>query len=182
MGYLKFFADFLTAIRALVALSLIWLGINQADYAIEGAAFLMLIAWISDYFDGLLARKSGLEKNSWLGIHDLEIDMLVALGLLAYLTLEGFTGLWAASGYVLIWGFFFLAMGVNKSSGSLFQAPIYAYFLWLVFTLAPRAFNFVLFWVFGNLLFTWRRFVFGIIPDFFGGLKHLNQSKINKQQ
>lgn len=173
----KVFADLLTGLRAGIALSLIWLGLNQGASALELAVFLILIGWISDYFDGALARRSAGPRSSWLGIHDLEVDMLAALGLLIYMAASGFISTALAYLYVLFWLFIFWRRGIDKAYGSLFQAPVYGYLLWLAYLRAPQALTWVLAWFVLNLAFTWRRFAIKVLPDFFAGLRSRSQQK-----
>ncbi len=175
----RHFADLLTGLRALIALSLPIIGFSRGASALPLVVYLVLIGWISDYFDGVIARRGDAIGESALGKRDLEIDVLVSLGLLIYLTLASFLPFIIALFYVL-GGVTLLVRGsFDKTSGSLLQAPIYLYFLWLGTREAPQAAMWVLYWVVLNLSFTWRRFLYGVIPEFLGGFRDLLRRRGN---
>jgi cardiolipin synthase (CMP-forming) len=56
----------------------------------------LIAAWTSDVADGQVARRSRVQYASWIGDHDLEVNMLVACGLLVYLLAAGFVSPWLA--------------------------------------------------------------------------------------
>jgi len=164
------FADLLTGMRALIAFSLPWIGYRLGARAVPLVVYLLLFGWISDYFDGVIARQSPGKETSWIGKHDLEVDIAVSGGLLIYLLAADFVSPLIASLYVLFWAFIFIVYGIGKASGSLVQAPVYGRFLWVAGHLAPQAAVWVLVWVVANLVFTWRRFAYEVLPEFFADL------------
>jgi len=170
-------ADLLTGLRASIAFSLPWLGYRLGAAALPLVVTLMLIGWISDYYDGVIARQSPNKTISWIGQHDLEVDMTASAGLLIYLLGAGFVSLGVAAIYVLVWAIIFIRYGFSKATGSLMQAPIYGRFLWVAGQLAPHAAVWVLVWVVANLLFTWRRFAYEVLPEFFVGLSKTLRKK-----
>ena len=171
MSSFKLFADLLTSLRAFLVLVLVWLGLSEGAQALDVVVLVMLLSWISDYFDGFLARKSQPFSPTWIGSHDLQIDVLVGSALLAYLSFSGFLPGALAIVYLVLWLLFFGLRGMPKAYGAVFQAPIYGYFLWLAWQQGSWALLYVLAWLGGNLLFTWRRLVFTLIPEFFAGLR-----------
>jgi hypothetical protein len=180
MPNFKSFADLLTSIRALIVPILIWLGFNQGESALNTIVLLMLISWISDYFDGLFARKHPFEKQTWIGAHDLQIDVLVGSSLLIYLTVSGFVAINIAMLYLVGWWLFFLIRGMPKSYGAVFQAPIYLFLLWLAWQLNSWALIYVITWLVGNILYNWRRLFATLIPEFFAGLRGFRKRRNSK--
>jgi hypothetical protein len=74
----KNFADLITLTRAVIGFCLAWLGISQGAAALPRAVSFLIAAWTSDVADGPVARRSRVQYSSWLGDHDLEVDMAVA--------------------------------------------------------------------------------------------------------
>lgn len=166
----KQFADLLTAFRALIAGILTWLGLTTDKSSLPLAVHLMMASWNSDYFDGTLARRATPTIHTWLGDHDLIIDMAASFGLLVYLTGVGFLSPAVSLTYLVVWLFVFWQFGISNATGSLFQAPIYGLLLWLAANDAPEAAIWALYWIAGALLFSWRRFWFKVIPEFLHGI------------
>lgn len=167
------FANFLTGVRAAVAVLLPLLGYLQGASGINSVVYLLVVSWISDYFDGVTARSRPGHRPSWLGAHDLQVDMLVSMGLLLYLVQSGYVSLPLAFVYVLVWMLVFSLYGVDKTKGALLQAPIYLYFVWLAFQDAPRAALLIPAWIVVVLSISWRRFAGQVLPEFFSGLAGL---------
>src|SRR3989304_997708 len=122
----KQFADLITVMRFAVAFILPWLGLAQRAAGRPLAVWLMIADWAGDCLDGAVARRSRVHDHTWVGDHDLEADMLVSGGLLAYLVFARFLDLHLAGAYLLIWALVFWYWGLLRSLGMLFQAPIYA--------------------------------------------------------
>ena len=83
-------ADFITTLRALLVVILPWLGLTQGKAGLPLAVWLMIADWTADSVDGSIARRSHPYHHTWIGDHDLEVDMLVSLGLLGYLVAGNF--------------------------------------------------------------------------------------------
>jgi phosphatidylglycerophosphate synthase len=66
------------------------------------AVGILIIAWTTDLLDGPLARKDPSSRHTWIGDHDLETDMSVSLGGLAFIVLAGYLATWIAVSYVII--------------------------------------------------------------------------------
>lgn len=170
MSLSKKLADLLTALRALAASILAGLGLFADQSSLGTSVYLMLVCWTSDYFDGMLARRSTKIHHTWLGDHDLMIDMAAAFGLLIFLTGVGFLAPALSLTYLVIWLFIFWRYGISKPTGSLFQAPIYGELLWLAATREPEAATWAFLWIPLAVLLSWRRFLFEIIPEFLHGI------------
>jgi cardiolipin synthase len=150
---------------------------------LPAAALLLIYSWTSDLLDGALARRSSVYYHSWLGDHDLEVDMSASIGVMIYLLAAGYVSLWVVGIYVLVWLLIFWRWGLQRSPGMLFQAPIYA---GLIAASLRDAFYFGLlqvFWVSGAVIVTWPRFPREVIPGFLAGfsvLKSKNKNTNNK--
>lgn len=164
-------ADALTAVRGMIALALGLLGITQGIDGLYLAGWLQLVAWITDGLDGPLARNSSRQYHSWLGDHDLQVDMMVSAGLFIYLVTANLVTPIAAVSYLLIWAAIFARWGFSRPLGMLLQAPIYGRFIWVLVQAAPEVGYFALFWIITLLVVTWPRFPRQILPEFFSGIR-----------
>jgi hypothetical protein len=165
-------ADVITGMRALIALFLIWLGESQGAAGLHLAIWAMLADWIGDAVDGPIARRSRVVYQSWIGDHDLEVDMTVSVGLLAYLLLSGYLSVWVGAVYIMLWGLgFWRHGGVPRSYGMLFQTPIYAWFLYVALRDAPGTGWVLPAFIVIIIVLTWPRFPQMVIPGFLNGLR-----------
>ena len=71
-------ADFITLSRAVLFPLFIWFGFAFGVDALPAVIWLMIYNWTADSIDGPLSRRSGVETRTWIGDHDLVIDMVVA--------------------------------------------------------------------------------------------------------
>lgn len=166
----KQIADLFTFIRALIAPGLVLLGVARGEQALPVAIWTMIVSWTSDSLDGPLARRSKVQYRTWIGDHDLEIDMLVGVGLGVYMLASGFVSLPVILGYMLIWGVVFWRFGNYRSLGMLFQAPIYGWFMVISMKLAPAAGSWMIGWIIAALIITWPRFPQEVVPGFLKGM------------
>jgi cardiolipin synthase len=169
---IKTVADTLTSIRFLLGLYLIWLGLRGGPEAVAAAALTLLVAWATDVLDGPLARRDPRAIQTWIGDHDLEADMTVALGVWTYLALAGFLSFLLALAYVLaaaaaLWHFgsTHLAWGV--------QALPYGTMIWTAWQTVPTYGLLLAGWVGFVLVATWPRFPQQTLPEFLGGMRDL---------
>jgi hypothetical protein len=116
--------------RGLMAFILAGLVFLAGTEALPLVACIMLTDWCFDSLDGPIARRSKVYYHTWIGDHDLQIDMTVSVGLLIFLLGAGYVSWWAGVIYVLAWALFFLRFGVTPAPGMLFQAQIYFWFIW----------------------------------------------------
>jgi len=154
----KQLADAVTWGRALIAVMLFWLGFSAGASGLPWAVALMLLAWTADSVDGALARRSSRRYHTWIGDHDLEVDILVALGLLGYLTLSGWVSPKQAGLYLALWALAFLFFGYVHVLGELVQAPIYGDFVWVAWRHAPSVGWLLPAWMVAAIVVTWPRF------------------------
>jgi len=164
-------ADFLTIFRVFLAFELAWLGLTQGDVALPVAAWLLIASWTSDSLDGPLARRSRVQYQTWVGDHDLHVDMSVAAGLLIYMATSGIVDPVVAVVYLLIWAIYFIRFGVPRSLGMLSQAPVYGWFIWTALHQAPAAGWWLIAWILTMLVITWPKFPREIIPGFLTGMR-----------
>jgi hypothetical protein len=167
-------ADFLTLTRVLLVFILIWLGWTQGADGLPSAALLLMLSWTTDALDGPIARRSRLQYHTWLGDHDLEVDMAVAAGLLAYMILSGFVNTLIGAAYSVIWLLIFLRWGILRSPGMLFQAPIFGWFIWLSLTHNPIYGWLLVIWILCAVIITWPRFPNEVIPGFLDGMRAIS--------
>jgi hypothetical protein len=164
-------ADLITFSRAMMALVLAWLGIVYGVLAFPLAVCIMFADWLGDMFDGTIARRSRIHYHTWIGDHDLEVDMFVSLGLLVYLMGSGLVSWWIGGLYLAFWGLVFWKMGILSSPGMLFQAPIYAWFIWTALKQTPGMGILIILLILTAIILTWPRFPKIVIPGFLGGMR-----------
>ena len=87
-------ADLITSARVLIAVCLVGIGIVQGEAGLTLVAWMMIADWAGDMVDGRIARRSRAQYHTWIGDHDLEVDMTVSVGLLFYLFQAGFVNIW----------------------------------------------------------------------------------------
>ena len=171
----KQIADLITLSRFFLIFVLVWIGFTRGAEGLPIAGVVLLWSWISDAIDGPTARRSSRSYQSWLGVHDLEIDMGVSVGLLVYLTASGFINPWFAVLYFVVWAIVFLRWGILRSLGMVSQAPIYVFMIWLCLQDATVIGILQLFFIIAAVLVTWPRFPNEIIPGFLAGLNDLRK-------
>jgi hypothetical protein len=163
-------ADLLTAVRGLLVFIFPWLGLTLEGEALPWVGLLLVVDWTGDGLDGPLARRSRPRYHTWIGDHDLEVDMAVALGLLFYLLLAGFVDLTLGIAYLLLCCLFFWRLGIPRSIGMLFQAPIYGWFLYVALKEVPAVGWSIVGWILAAIVITWPKFPQEVVPDFLVGL------------
>jgi hypothetical protein len=176
----KQIADLFTFIRVIIAPGLVWLGLERGEGALPAAIWTMIVSWTSDSLDGPLARRNKVQYNTWIGDHDLEIDMLVGVGLGIYMCVSGFVSTQVTLIYILLWGVIFWRFGNHRSLGMLFQAPIYGWFLVIAMRFAPAAGSWMIGWIVAALIITWPRFPQEVVPGFLKGMKDIRE-RIGKE-
>lgn len=168
----RWIADSLTWLRAAIAVALAGLGLFWPAAPLGLVAALMLVDWSGDALDGFFARRGPPDAHSWIGAHDLQVDMLVAVGLLVYLAGAGWVNVWLAGGYLLVWAGVYWGSGRSRSLGMLFQAPVYGGLILLTLRSEPLAGGLILAWIAAMIVITWPRFPQEVVPGFLAGLAH----------
>lgn len=171
----KRIADTITAVRAVIALTLLWLGWEYGAESLPVVVWLMLIDWTGDSLDGAVARCNRPLYHSWVGDHDLGVDILVAAGLLGYLVYAGFVMPLVAGLYVLTWFLILWHWQMPRTLGMLCQAPVYGWFVVVAVYHMPTVGVWLLVWIIVAMSVTWPRFPQEIVPNFLAGMRHLRK-------
>ncbi|MFN2188994.1 MAG: CDP-alcohol phosphatidyltransferase family protein [Candidatus Promineifilaceae bacterium] len=166
-------ADIITWLRTLIAFALPVLGITQGAKSLQAAVILLIVNWTADSFDGVLARRSRVQYKTWIGDHDLEIDMLIGAGTLIYLFTAGFLSWQAAAIYCLVWLVIFWRFGIPHVLGVLFQAPIYGYFIVRAMMESTQIAFWLILWLLAAIIISWPKFPKVIIPEFLHDVREL---------
>ena len=165
-------ADLITSARVLIAVCLMGVGIVRGAAGLPLVACMMIMDWAGDMVDGRIARRSQVQYRTWIGDHDLEVDMTVSVGLLFYLLQADFMDIWLAGGYLLLWGqYFWRRSGISHSHGMLFQAPIYAWFIWVTLRNAPIAGWAIVIFLLSVIALTWPYFPKVMVVGFLAGFR-----------
>lgn len=167
----KQLADFITWSRALLAAIFVWLGFSRGEEALPAVVVLMIANWTGDSVDGVLARRSPVPVHTWIGDHDLEVDMVISCGLLAYMTAAGLVAWQVAGLYMLLWLLLFWWKGIARATGMLFQAPIYGWFIFVVVRDAAPYGLLIVAWIAAAVIITWPRFPKVMVPGFLRGMR-----------
>jgi phosphatidylglycerophosphate synthase len=167
----KRLADLITWARAFLVPLLLWLGLAHGQDALPAVVVLMIADWTGDCFDGVLARRGPQLVHTWIGDHDLEIDMAISGALLAYLSAAGLIAYPVAILYLLLWLLLFWRKGLTRSMGMLFQAPIYGWFIFIVIRDATPYGLLLVAWIAAAVFLTWPRFPKVIVPGFLAGIR-----------
>ena len=164
-------ADLITSARVLIAVCLVGVGIVRGAIGLPLVAWMMIADWAGDMVDGRIARRSRVQYRTWIGDHDLEVDMTVSVGLLIYLLLAGFVNIWLAGGYFLLWCLYFWQQsGIPHSQGMLFQAPMYGWLIWVALHDAPQAGWTIVIFLVSAVALTWPYFPKVMVPGFLKGM------------
>ena len=166
----KTLADILTAGRAFLGLMLIYEGIIYRADGLAVAAITLLAAWITDILDGPIARRDTRGITSWIGEHDLEADLVVALGVWFFLGLAGFVSpFWVVIYLIIAILFMFITHSIYV--GWLVQVVPYASMIVMALLFA-RPYGIVLVtYLLLILVVTWPLFINHKVPDFINGMR-----------
>ncbi len=160
-------ADVLTGSRLVVAAVIA--GVVAAG-SLDWAAVLISVAWVTDFFDGRLARSTPTPTR--LHAWDLRVDTILGVGLMIGMALGGYMPWWTVPVLGLTLGGATQVLK-NPSPAMLLLGYVYAWFLWLMIFETE-----LLGWVpFATLpflaVFDWKRFTRVILPAFFKGMASL---------
>ena len=169
----KTLADALTSMRFLLGPYLVWLGLCSGPEGVATAALTLLTAWVTDVLDGPLARRDARGLHTWIGDHDLEADLTVALGIWFYLALAGFIPFWLAVAYGLAGAAALRHFGSAHLAWGL-QALPYGAMIWTARRIAPAYGLLLVAWIGLVLVVTWPRFPHRILPEFLNGMQNLS--------
>ena len=168
-------ADLLTITRVAIAFAYVYLGIARGASGLYWTIWLLLLSWTTDVLDGLLARRSRVQYHTWLGDHDLEVDIFISAGLLVYMLLSKYVPYTVGLTYMLLWGFVFLRIGIPRSLGMLLQAPVYGFFIYIAIRDAGGLGYVLIGYILTIVILTWPRFPQDVVPGFIEGILHLKR-------
>jgi hypothetical protein len=137
----------------------------------------MIFDWMGDSIDGPIARRSRVFYHTWIGDHDLQVDITVSAGLLVYLLVSGFLQWQWAVIYLLIWAVVFWRWGYYRSLGMLIQAPVYGWFIYVAVREPPHAGWYIVVWIVAALIITWPKFPMEVIPGWFRGIHAIKEDE-----
>jgi hypothetical protein len=175
-------ADFITWGRVGIACLLAWLGAFRGQEALPLVIWLMIADWAGDSVDGKLARRSRVQYHTWIGDHDLEVDVLISAGLLAYLLLAGFVNLVWVVIYLLVWAVIFWRWGYVRVLAMLIQAPIYGWFIWVALSRTPGSGIWIVIWIIAAIALTWPYFPKVMVPGFLAGMREVIKFRSRPRQ
>jgi hypothetical protein len=164
-------ADLITGFRAILGLCLVYLGLTEGAQGLNKVVWIMILDWTGDAIDGKIASREKDPYHTWIGDHDLEVDMAVSVGLLIYMIASGFINVWAASFYLLFWTIVFWRWRNVKVLGMLSQAPIYGFFIWIALTGSSNVGIWILVWIVVAIIVTWPQFPKQVVPGFINGMQ-----------
>jgi phosphatidylglycerophosphate synthase len=167
----KQIADLITFSRGLMAFILAGLGLLVGKDALPMVAWVMIADWCGDMVDGPIARRSRIHYHTWIGDHDLQVDMTVSVGLLIYLLGAGYVSWWVGVIYLLGWALFFFRFGVIPAPGMLFQAPIYFWFILTALRDATGLGALIIVLILAAVILTWPKFPQVVVPGFLEGMR-----------
>ncbi len=169
----KVIADFITASRGLLGIAMIWLGLAQGVEALPAVVLLMIVCWTGDFVDGGIARLSHRPRHTFIGDHDVYVDLFVSLCLGVYLIAAGFVGLIFACGYLIGWTLLLWRFGLDKNLLMLIQLPIYLDLILNALRITPQSGIWLIVWVLVATVINWRRFTHEIVPQFIAGMRSI---------
>ena len=162
----KFIADAITFVRGLLGMWMVFLGLTLGKESMPSIIVLMLLCWTGDYFDGRVARMSSSPRSSWIGDHDIQVDILVSLCVGAYLVLADYVPLIISIFYLTIWVLIFMRSGLNHGLLMLVQAPMYVLLIYFALHEEPDYGKWLLYWLVGLVLLNWKHFISDVVPGF----------------
>ena len=127
------------------------------------------MAWLSDFFDGRLARST--PHDTRLGEWDFRVDALVGAGILVGLGIASILPIWVVAVFLLALGATVLTN--NPTPAMLMIGVSYAVFLWFVLNEAANLALLPVIAVIPLTVLDWRRFTTVILPAFFHGAAQL---------
>lgn len=164
-------ADTLTLVRLPIAVSLVFV-LAAGRPAL--AAVMLVFGWVTDTFDGILARRApGMTR---LGAWDATMDAIVGLGLIVGLVAGGY-----APAVWLVPEFAFAALLLlchSAASGMLLQGIAYGWFLWTLADETAAGLGVMLAGIAAAAIVHGHRLPRVLLPKFFADvarLKHLGR-------
>ena len=96
---LRFVADLLTLTRLAIAVFIVCLGLFFGPVALRAAIILVFVGWLTDTFDGPLARSSG-SRQTWVSRVDAPADIALIFSFYLFIVITGLYPIIPALGLV----------------------------------------------------------------------------------
>lgn len=173
----KSVADLITAARGTLGLVMIWFGLTQGEQALPIVILMLILCWSGDFFDGMIARHSRHPRKSYIGNHDVQIDLFVSICLGLYMLLAGFASILVGVWYLIGWTVIFWWFGTDHNLLMLAQAPIYLCFVLIGLRDYPTLGYMMVIWLLLATTILWRRFSQEVVPNFIKVMKSLWSNK-----
>jgi phosphatidylglycerophosphate synthase len=176
----KQIADTLTYVRLIIALLIVLVGISQGRHGLSTALLLLLAGWATDTLDGQLARKDLNSRKTWIGEHDIIVDVMLALSMMIYFSLSGFTPLWLT----MFCALYLLAVTFILRGWTLYAMFIglsYGTTLLVSFLYAQSLFYILALYIVIMLVTTWNHCWENILT-FFSGFKNIGMRDTVKKK
>ncbi len=157
-------ADVLTASRVVLA---VFVGAALARLDYPTAVILLVVAWLTDFFDGILARAA--RGKTRLGDWDFRVDVTLGVAILVGLVISDVLRLPLVAVAVVLGAGWTQYTG-NPAPAMLLLALAYGVLLAVLIHDVPRLWWLPFVAVALLLTLQWRRFVRVILPAFFQGL------------
>jgi phosphatidylglycerophosphate synthase len=85
---LRFVADLLTLTRLFIAFCIVCLGLVVGPAALRAAIILVFVGWLTDTFDGPIARSAG-GRRSWVSRVDIPADIALVFSFFLFVVITG---------------------------------------------------------------------------------------------
>jgi hypothetical protein len=171
----RLLADLLTVCRVVLSLLIILLGIQSELETLPQVVLVLIIAWLTDLFDGPLARQDTHHPVTIIGEHDAEADLTTSIGVTVYLALAGYIPAAGALIFLLILTRVWFWHS-HQLAWPLYALP-YALLLVLAFQEAPAYGRLMGAYVLTMLVISWPRLNDEFLPEFFEALESIRRPK-----
>jgi len=85
---LRFVADLLTLTRLAIAISIVCLGLLFGPVALRAAIILVFVGWLTDTFDGPIARNAR-SRQTWVSRVDVPADIALVFSFFLFIVITG---------------------------------------------------------------------------------------------
>lgn len=171
----RLLADLLTLSRVVLSLLIILLGTQAKFVTLPQVVLVVLVAWLTDLFDGPLARQDTHHPITIIGEHDAEADLTTSIGVTVYLALAGYIPAAGALIFLLIltWVWFWHS---HQLAWPLYALP-YAFLLILALHETPAYGRLMGTYILAMLVISWPRLNSEFLPEFFEAVQSVRQDK-----
>ena len=156
-------ADVLTTTRIVLAVAS---GILAAERAFEAATIALSVAWITDFLDGRVARRTS--EPTRLADYDMAVDTFVGAMLVAGVGVAGVLPAWIAITALAVFGVGYLVLR-QPALGMTLQGVGYGALLWHLWSQRNATLWVAVLTIATIAAFEGRKLVRVVLPEFFRG-------------